>query len=219
MKDDTGGRCIVMNILIVADQPLIRRGIIDILFFNKESYTIFEAGNSDEAMLILRAQLIEIAFIDLQLGEDDGLELIKRAKDLDKKRTKFILLATMISIFEFRRAKELGVAGYILKDALIEDILYAFNVIRRGEKYYPARIVEKAFYGMEGGGLKLLTERELDVFSELSKGLTNFQIGNNLYITEGTIKKHISSILNKLKLSNRTEAVVFANKISSRQNF
>ena len=208
-----------MNILIVDHQPLIRRGIIDVLFINTESYTIYEAGCMTDALKILQTQTIEIAFVDLHLGPDDGLDLISQTKRNSQKNTKYILLAAVISIFEFKRAKELGVDGYILKDALIEDVLYAFNVIRRGEKFYPTRIIEKAFNEVEGEGLKLLTERELDVFTELRKGLTNCQISNNLFITEGTTKKHISSILNKLKLSNRTEAVIYANKLYGNKNY
>ena len=199
-----------MNILIVDQQPLIRRGIIEVLSANQESYFIQEAGNFAEAIKIFQTKMIDLVFIDLRL--DSGLELIERAKQFDQ-NTKYVLMATNISIFEFRRAKELKVDGFILKDALVEDILYAFNVIRRGEKFYPSRVIEKALNGLEEEGFRLLTERELDVFSELRKGLTNCQIGNNLYITEGTTKKHISSILNKLKLSNRMEAVVYANKL------
>lgn len=207
-----------MNILIVDHQPLIRRGIIDVLFLNNELYSIFEAGTLADAIRIMQTQTIEIAFVDLQLGQEDGLELIDRTRKICTGKTRYILMSGAISIFEFRRAKELGVEGYLLKDAMVEDVLYTFNVVKRGEKFYPARIVEKAFTGMEGEGLKLLTERELDVFSELRKGLTNCQISNNLYITVGTTKKHISSILNKLKLSNRMEAVVYANKLYGNRN-
>ncbi len=207
-----------MNILIADHQPLIRRGIVEVLTANKEQYRIYEAGDLADALKIMKSQTVDVAFIDLHLGKDDGLELIDRVRQAGLKGTKYILLASIISIFEFRRAKELGVDGYIMKDALVEDILYAFNVIRRGEKFYPSKIIERAFYGVEGEGLKLLTERELDVFSELRKGLTNCQISHNLFITEGTTKKHISSILNKLKLSNRMEAVVYANKLYENQN-
>lgn len=207
-----------MNILIVDHQPLIRRGIMEILSNTKEPYSIYEAGTLAEAMKITQVQNLDMTFIDLHLGTDDGLELVDRVRHSVQDNMKFILMATTISIFEFRRAKELGVDGYILKDALVEDILYAFNVVKRGEKFYQSKIIEKAFNGVESEGLKLLTERELDVFSELRKGLTNGQISNNLFITEGTTKKHISSILNKLKLSNRTEVVVYANKLYGNQS-
>jgi two-component system nitrate/nitrite response regulator NarL len=207
-----------MNILIADHQPLIRRGIMEILSNTKDSYGIYEAGTLAEALKIAQAQNVDMTFIDLHLGSDDGLELVDKVRHSMQDSMKFILMATTISIFEFRRAKELGVDGYILKDALVEDILYAFNVVKRGEKFYQSKIIEKAFTGVESEGLKLLTERELDVFSELRKGLTNDQISNNLFITEGTTKKHISSILNKLKLSNRMEVVVYANKLYGNQS-
>ena len=207
-----------MDILIVDHQPLIRRGIMEVLSTNNETFAVHEAGTLTEAMITMHTQNIDIAFIELHLGSDDGLELIDRAKtQIKHSKVKYILLTTTISIFEFRRAKELGVDGYILKDALVEDILYAFNIVKRGEKYYPSKIIDKAFNRTEEEGLTLLTERELDVFTELRKGLTNGQIGHNLYITEGTTKKHISSILNKLKLSNRMEVVVYANKLYGNQ--
>ncbi|HHU17988.1 MAG TPA: response regulator transcription factor [Clostridiales bacterium] len=80
-------------------------------------------------------------------------------------------------------------------------------------KYYPSKLVENTLNGARRDGLQLLTERELDVLSELRKGLTNGEISNKLFITEGTTKKHISSILNKLKLSNRVEAVIYSMSI------
>lgn len=207
-----------MNILILDHQPLIRRGIMEVLSNTKELHSFIESGSLAEALKITQAQSIDIAFVGLHLGADDGLELVDRVRQSGQCNMKFILMATTISIFEFRRAKELDVDGYILKDAMIEDILYAFNVVKRGEKFYQSKIIEKAFSGVESEGLKLLTERELDVFSELKKGLTNGQISSNLFITEGTTKKHISSILNKLKLSNRMEVVVYANKLYGNQS-
>jgi two-component system nitrate/nitrite response regulator NarL len=141
--------CFSLNILIADHQPLIRRGIMEILSNTKESYNVFEAGTLAEAIKIILAQNVDIAFVDLHLGADDGLELVDKVRQVGQENTKFILMATTISIFEFRRAKELSVDGYILKDAMIEDILYAFNVVKRGEKFYQSKIIEKAFSGVE----------------------------------------------------------------------
>ncbi|MDD2190183.1 MAG: response regulator transcription factor [Eubacteriales bacterium] len=203
----------MINLLIADHQPLIRRGIIEVLSVNKEAYEIYEAGTLDSALKISHTKKIDISIVELHLGTSDGLEYIFRAKKLNANKSKYILLASAITIFEFRRAKELEVDGFILKDALIEDFIYAFNVVKRGEKFYQSKIIEKTISGNDSDALGLLTEREMDVFSELQKGLTNCQISRNLFITEGTTKKHISSILNKLRLSNRMEAVVYANKL------
>jgi two-component system nitrate/nitrite response regulator NarL len=207
-----------MNILVADYQPLVRRGLIEVLSNSKEAYSFFEAGTLEQALEIIKAEVIDVLFVELHLESYDGLELIKKAQQFGQRNIKYIILASSISIFELRHAMELGVNGYILKDALVEDVRYVFNVVRRGEKFYPARIIEKTFSEVEGKNLKLLTAREMEVFTELRKGLTNCQISNNLYITEGTTKKHISSILNKLKLSNRMEAVVYANKLYRNQS-
>jgi DNA-binding NarL/FixJ family response regulator len=76
--------------------------------------------------------------------------------------------------------------------------------------------VEKALSDKERDGICLLTNRELEVLAELSKGLTNSQIGNNLFISEGTAKKHVSSILSKLNMSNRMEVVVYAYRLAGK---
>lgn len=207
-----------MEILVVDHQPLIRRGMIEVLSLYKGQHIIKEAGNITEAMRIFHLQQMDIAFVGLHLGDEDGLELIDRAKKIADSCCKFILLASSISIFELKRSKELDVDGYVMKDSFIEDILYAFNVVKRGEKFFPPKLIETSFYGKEQNELRLLTERELDVFYELRKGLTNHQISSNLFITEGTTKKHVSSILNKLKLANRTEAVIYANRLYGSRN-
>lgn len=203
----------MINILIADHQPLLRKGLKEVLSIYKENYLFYEAGTLKDAIKICQSKSIDIVFVELQLGIDDGLELVYSIKQENNTHTKVIILLTSISIFEFRRAKELDVDGYIQKDAPIDDILYAFNVIKRGEKYYPSKLVENTLNGARRDGLQLLTERELDVLSELRKGLTNGEISNKLFITEGTTKKHISSILNKLKLSNRVEAVIYSMSI------
>lgn len=216
-----------MYVLIIDSQPLFRKGIEEALSDCCEKPDFMEVGHINDALDILRDIRIDIAFVDLRMGSEEigsrrGLELIEKVRKqgdsraFGSNRTKFILMATSLSLFEFKRAKELGVDGYVLKDAAVEDLQFVFNVVKRGEKFYPSHIVETFMCRREAEDIRLLTEREWDVFSELCKGLTNSQISNNLYITEGTTKKHVSSILNKLKMSSRMEVVVYANKVFGR---
>ena len=104
--------------------------------------------------------------------------------------------------------------GYILKDAFAEDFIYAFKVVNRGKKYYDPAVIEYKYGNGEKSNLDELTERELDVLKELSLGHSNGQIAKTLFISENTVKKHVSAILNKLDLSHRTEAALFAMKMS-----
>lgn len=201
-----------MSILIVDDHPLVRRGIIDILSIGKIGEEIREAGNIDQAKKILKKQPINIIMVDLHLGTENGFDLIEAARKIYAD-IKIIILTSSSNVQDFRQAKELNVDGYLLKDAFVEDILYAINVIRRGGRFYSYELVEKSMNGITPPQLKVLTEREKEVFSQLSKGLTNAQISAKLYISEGTTKKHISSILSKLNLNNRIEVILYAEKI------
>jgi len=205
-----------LRILIVDEQPLVRKGIIQVLSSPQGGKEYIEAETIEEALKSQENNPASVIFTELHLPDGSGLNLISAVKSAEEGKPKFVLLARNITIFEFRRAKELEVDAYILKDSNAEDIRYAYNLILRNEKYYPHKLVEKALGVREDESLRLLTDREMDVLMELSKGLTNSQIGNNLYISEGTTKKHISNILNKLNMTNRMEVLVYANKISSR---
>lgn len=205
-----------MKILIVDNQPLMRKGIIQSLDLEK-NHKILEANSLLDALSLCKSNTVDIVFIELHLKDGSGFDFINSIATNKGKNIKIILLASAISIFEFRRAKELNIDGYILKEMDSEDIKYAFNLILKGEKYYPYKLVDKILRINEQDGIRLLTEREMDVLIELAKGLTNSQIGSNLYISEGTAKKHVSNILTKLNMSNRMEVLVYANKLSGSQ--
>ncbi|MCH5138577.1 response regulator transcription factor [Clostridiaceae bacterium UIB06] len=194
-----------MKVVIVDNHPVVRQGLISILTNEKSIEEIKEASNIQEAINIITKEEIEIAIIDLRLDNADGLAIVARAKDMELK-TKFIVLTEIMSEENFKKAEHLGVYGYILKEAFIDDILYAIKVIIRGKKYYYPDILK-----YNNSIIDQLTNREKDVLKEISKGLTNEEIANCLYISEHTVKKHVSNILAKLNLNNRTQITVKLN--------
>lgn len=199
-----------MNILIVDDHPLVRKGLISILSTNERISNIQEATNIAETIHRLAKYKPDIAIVDLNLGNEDGVDIIIEAKKR-KIDTKFIILTSSLKRDDYERTVKMEVDGYLLKDAFAEDILYAVNLVFRGKKYIdPEFLKMKSNYTQDG--LNELTQREKDVLVELSKGLSNIQIGERLYISESTVKKHVSSILSKLQLKHRTEAALFMNK-------
>jgi two-component system nitrate/nitrite response regulator NarL len=191
-----------MRIVIVDSHPVVRQGLIAILTKEKNIEEIKEASDIQEAMGIIAKEELEIAIIDLRLNSENGLAIIARAKDMELK-TKFIVLTEVISEEDFKKAEHLGVDGYILKEAFVEDILYAVRVISRGKKYYYPDILK-----YNNSIINQLTNREKDVLSEIKKGLSNEEIAKNLYISEHTVKKHVSNILAKLNLNNRTQILL-----------
>ncbi|ADL51253.1 response regulator [Clostridium cellulovorans] len=203
-----------MNIVIVDDHPVVRKGIKFILANEKNIEEVKEASNIEEALNIIKNEEIEIAIIDLVLNKEDGLDIIAKAKELGL-GTKFILLSSSISQEDFKRASKLGVDGYILKEAFVEDILYAISIISRGMKYYYSEVLKQNGQLDQNSMINQLTEREKDVLTEIRKGLSNEEIAKVLYISEHTVKKHVSNILSKFNLSNRTQvAFMVNNKLS-----
>ncbi|NLC19815.1 MAG: response regulator transcription factor [Clostridiales bacterium] len=199
------------SILVVDDHPLVRRGIIDILSVNKE-HEIYEASNIAAAMTALKRQQIDIIIIDINLGKENGFELVLAVKD-SYPEIKRVILTSSVNVFDYKKAMELNVDAYIIKDAFIEDIVYALQVVSRGGKYYSPQIVQQSMNGFMPKELLGLTDREKEILVHLSRGMTNAQISNALFISEGTTKKHISNILSKLNLNNRVEAVLYTRKI------
>lgn len=203
-----------MRILVVDDHPLVRKGIVTTLTVEENVEAVQEASNITEAMSILSKNKPEITFVDINLGREDGLEVVSRARE-NQIESKFIVLTSSSKWEDFERARNMNVDGYILKDAFTEDIIYAFKVIARGKKFFDPTMIQSGYTTSERPGFSDLTIRELDVLKELGKGLSNQQIAKNLYISEHTVKKHVSAILGKLGLDHRTEAALMA---SSRLN-
>ncbi len=199
-----------MKVLLVDDHPMVRKGLASILSCEDNVEEIREASSIKEAEGLLSRYSPDVAIIDLRLGKEDGLEVVglARRKSLS---TKFIVLTSSIKKDDFMRAQAAEVDGYVLKDAFTEDILYAFHVVCRGRKFFEPELLESSY--KENECFKDLTEREIEVLQTLGSGLSNNEIAKKLYISENTVKKHVSSILGKLRLNHRLEAAIYANKM------
>lgn len=204
-----------MKILIVDDHPLVRKGIASILSFEERFDNILEASNTEEAMDLILTEEPILAIVDLNLGNDDGLEIVSNSRNKGVK-TKFVILTSSVRKDDFTRAMEIGVNGYILKEAFAEDILYAIRVVLRGKQFIDPEVIRyQTAASREMNALEDLTPRESDVLMELGKGLSNYEIAKELFISENTVKKHVSNILSKLELSHRTQAALLVSNSSS----
>jgi two-component system nitrate/nitrite response regulator NarL len=200
-----------MRILVVDDHPLVRKGISSTLSFEEDIEKVLEASTVNEAINLIQMEKPELAIVDLNLGNEDGLDIVKSSRKRGA-NTRFLILTSSVKKEDYMRAEEVNVDGYILKEAFAEDILYAVHVVLRGRKFIDPEVIRYKTSNSTGDSyLSQLTPRESDVLVELGKGLSNYEIAKNLFISEHTVKKHVSNILSKLELEHRTQAALLIN--------
>ncbi|MGB2993665.1 MAG: response regulator transcription factor [Paenisporosarcina sp.] len=203
-----------MKVVIVDDHPLVRKGLTSILSLDGTMEVLGEATNSREALELFNTTKPDLVLVDLRLGNESGLDLITNAKRLGLS-CKFVVLTSSSEENDFKRAKEIGVEGYILKEALPEELLHALNIIRKGRKYYDTAVLDMLMNSSNlidrDGHIEQLTPKEKEILIELGKGHSNREISKILYITEYTVKKHVSQVFAKLGLADRTQAALYAN--------
>lgn len=203
-----------MKLIIIDDHPLIRKGLTSLFSLDGFIEVLGEATNSRDAFNLLSKTSPDLAIVDLRLGEESGLEFIKAAI---KKGIicKFVVLTSSLEEADFQLAKEIGVDGYLLKEALPEELVHALLMISKGRKYYDPGVLDletKSNSALEEDEyIEQLTPKEKEILIELGRGHSNKEISKALYITEFTVKKHVSQVFAKLGLADRTQAALYAN--------
>jgi len=202
--------------MILDDHPIAREGLEAIIKMYKPEEDIVQAGTVKEAITIMETHKPEMVFVDINLGEESGFDFLEWLQP-EQREVKVIMITSSSRESDFLHARALGVNAYLLKDAFIDDIVYSLKVIERGGKFYSSDLVEQmGQLSEEEKLLGTLTKRELEVLFFLNQGYSNAKIGEELFVSEGTVKKHISNILGKLGLENRMEAGIFSSRNSEK---
>lgn len=208
-----------VRILIVDDQALIRSGLRMILEAEPELSVIGEAGDGREALEIAARSRPDVILMDVRMPVMDGIEATRRlnASSLDPKPR--VLILTTFDLDEYVYAAiRAGASGFLLKDAPPDDLIHAIRVVARGEALLAPTVTRRLIEEFAARpapeaappGMDELTEREVEVLRSLAAGLSNAEIAEALFVSEATVKTHISHILTKLDLRDRVQAVVVA---------
>ena len=205
-----------IRVLVADDQAMVRAGFRMLLSREEDVEVVAEASNGLEAVDKAARFQPDVALMDIRMPELDGLEATRRILAADE--TARILILTTFDLDEYvYEALRAGASGFVLKDDPPEQLLGAIRVVAAGDALLSPAITKrviKRFARVPQPSppkeLEELTERELDVFRLISRGLSNAEIGQELYITDTTVKTHITHILQKLNLRDRVQAVVLA---------
>ncbi|HYX41025.1 MAG TPA: response regulator transcription factor [Pyrinomonadaceae bacterium] len=211
-----------IKILLVDDQPLFREGLRTLLSVQPDFVVIGEAGNGAEAIRLARLLQPAVVLMDLQMPVLDGVAATRRLR-AEQPDCRVIVLTTFDDdekVFDGLRA---GAVGYLLKDAPSEKLGEAIRVAARGESFLQpsvaakvvaefARLTSKATSAAQAL-VEPLSQREREILSLLATGASNREIANTLFLAEGTIKNHVTSILGKLEVRDRTQAALKAKEL------
>jgi DNA-binding NarL/FixJ family response regulator len=206
----------LMKILIVDDHALVRRGMSYVVKEGFPDAEVSEAGSAAAALVILRAEKVDLALVDVRMPDLDGLDLLRSVK-AEWPDIPVIMLSTYENAPYVKRALSDGASGYLLKDATPEDLSQAINVALSGSgNVLSPRVIQNLFDDAESNSHNgrrsefSLTQRENDILGLLSEGRSNRDIAGSLFLSEKTVKAHLAAIFRKLGVTNRTQAAMAA---------
>jgi DNA-binding NarL/FixJ family response regulator len=205
-----------IRVLVADDQSMVRAGFRMLLSGEDDIEVVAEASNGLEAVEKAARFNPTVVLMDIRMPELDGLEATRRILAADESAR--ILILTTFDLDEYvYEALRAGASGFVLKDEPPEELLGAIRVVARGEALLSPAVTRRVIAQFTRipqptppKELGELTERELDVFRLIARGLSNAEIGRELFISETTVKTHITHILQKLNLRDRVQAVVLA---------
>jgi DNA-binding NarL/FixJ family response regulator/class 3 adenylate cyclase len=209
-----------LSILIVDDQALVRAGFRMILDAEDDVEVVGEASSGTEAIDEVRRLRPDIVLMDVRMPELDGIEATRRLLADEDAQTKIVMLTTFDMDEYVYEALRAGASGFLLKDVPPEQLVEGIRAVGSGEALLAPSITRRVIEEFvrrppetartPPPELEELTERELEVLKLIARGLSNAEIAKELFVSETTVKTHVSRILMKLQLRDRVQAVVFA---------
>ena len=210
------------KIVIADDQALFREGLRTLLSIRPDMDVVGEAANGDEAVALVEALRPHVVLMDLQMPKVDGIQATARIRDRWPE-IPVLILTTFDDDANLFGALKAGAAGYLLKDVSSETLISAIQAATRGESFLQStvtgRVVAAFARLMESGGPKAealvlpLSARERDILTLLGTGASNKEIADRLCLAEGTVKNHVTNILTKLDVRDRTQAAIRARQL------
>lgn len=206
----------MIRIIYAEDHAMVRKAIARELNDEEDIEVIAEAENGEEALSLLNSTSCDVLLLDLNMPKIDGLEVLRRIQEKNM-HIKSIVLTEHNEPEYILKIKDLGAAGFVVKDSEVPLLIDAIHTVAKGGTYIQKELAESVYYSNfsndpDADKILSLTSREHEIIREIANGLLNREIGEKLHISERTVKNHVSSILKKLDLNDRTQVAMFAVK-------
>ena len=191
----------MIRIVIAEDQGMLLGAMKSLLSLEEDIEVVGLAKNGEEAIELVKSLKPDVCIMDIEMPVKTGLDAAEALKD---ENCKVIILTTFARPGYFERARKAGVRGYLLKDSPIEELVNSIRIIMEGRRIYASELVDFVY---EEDSENPLTERESQVLELVAEGKTTKEIASELFLSAGTVRNYISTILDKLGVGNRIEAI------------
>lgn len=205
----------MIRVLLVDDQILIRQGLRALLELDSQLQVVGEAENGQTAINLVKQLQPDVILMDIRMPIMDGVAATREL--CSDPNIKILVLTTFDDDEYVKSAMNYGAMGYLLKDTPLEELATAIRAVHKGYTQLAPGIIKKLLLTPTTSiqspptALHELTPREMEVLRLIATGASNREIAQKLYISEGTVKNHVTNILNRLNLRDRTQAAIFAN--------
>lgn len=197
--------------IVIADEcPLIRIGLSKLIYSEGLDQHVLEVDSLNALILLCHHQSVKMILFGLNGSFEEFLDCMRHHPDYFT-QTRVLVLENRLDYATFKKVRSMNIHGYLMKNADPQDIITALHMVNRDKRYFDYDIFTK-LDEINTSIDSRLTKREYEIYSLVKKGNSNAQIANQLYISPNTVKKHVSSILNKLHLEDRKQIILQNNK-------
>ena len=207
----------MIRVMLVDDQTLVRQGIRNLLSLSEEIEVVAETGDGDEALQQIPEVRPDVLLLDMRMPGLSGLDVLRSLAEAEY-FPPTVILTTFDDDELVIGGLQAGARGYLLKDVSLDELVEAVRTVHQGGSIVKPAVSERLLKGLEGVKTDFssleqpdpLTQREIEILRLMASGFSNKEIAKSLEVAEGTVKNHVSSILSKMGLRDRTRAVLRA---------